>query len=596
MTVRTSPEDRFDRSPWPDTASEPNFRTGAPVLTLVALLGGALALAIAAVVPVVSAADGAPARPGFTSAPLLVTLALAPAVIALLSARRAPGLAAGLVLGLAVLAPGRALLDCQLVVDAGLATRPELVIPTSLAPFRPGPGLALMFIGHLLIAIAGLLVLAGRWGAEPPDGETAGESAGPQDELVARGAPRQGLLLLVLGCGVVAAVGLVAAPFTSDTAFLLARSVFDGPVWALAGTLLLAVLIPGAGCLFVAAANRERARGGLLGIALGTAAVAVPALAAGLFAADLHPAAGPYAAVAGAVGLAVLAVPAGRSLTSDAGGPERDLVLPGAQRLHRLAGLAALLAGALAAVGALAPALEVPTGAAAPALPVARLLGAAAVVLAVLGVALLLPADRAGASRPALSVAWVVAPLAALAILDPVLTAIDLPGVRFGLGAWAAVGALCLACAAGLLAALAGGVERDDVDLSELAERGADRPVLFGGALAALLAIPAFSLPVADVPGHQMLGIAGGARSGWGLVAGLLAVLLATLAAARCRPSRGAALLAGAGLVVIVRLAELPLVAAPLGGAQPAIGTWACLGCLVVLVAAIALVMRPSRQ
>lgn len=593
MTVRTSPEDRFDRSPWPDAASEPNFRTGVPVLTLVALLGGALALAIAAVVPVVSAADGAPARPGFTSAPLLVTLALAPAAIALLSARRAPGLAAGLVLGLAVLAPGRALLDCQLVVDAGLATRPELVIPTSLAPFRPGAGLALMFIGHLLIAIAGLLVLAGRWGAEPPDGETVGESAGAQDELVA---PRQGLLLLVLGCGVVAAVGLVAAPFTSDTAFLLARSAFDGPTWALAGTLLLAVLIPGAGCLFVAAANRERARGGLLGIAFGTAAVAVPALAAGLFAADLHPAAGPYATVAGAVGLAVLAVPAGRSLTSDASGPERDLVLPGAQRLHRLAGLAALLAGALAAVGALAPALEVPAGAAVPALPVARLLGAAAVVLAVLGVALLLPADRAGASRPALSVAWVVAPLAALAILDPVLTAVDLPGVRFGLGAWAAVGALCLACAAGLLAALAGGVERDDVDLSELAERGADRPVLLGGALAALLAIPAFGLPVADVPGHQMLGIAGGARSGWGLLAGLLAVLLATLAAARCRPSRGAALLAGAGLVVIVRLAELPLVAAPLGSARPAIGTWACLGCLLVLVAAIALVMRPSRQ
>ncbi|HEY3604355.1 MAG TPA: hypothetical protein VGL04_06760, partial [Sporichthyaceae bacterium] len=350
-----------------------------------------------------------------------------------------------------------------------------------------------------------------------------------------------------------------------------------------------------AACLFSVSPSRGRARGGLLGLALGVAAVAVPAVAAGSLAADLHPAAGPYAALLGAAGLAVLAVPVGRAPT-DAGAPERDLVLPAADRLHKLAGLAALLAGGLAATGALAPVLDVPADIPAPALSVTRLLAPAAVVLAALGIALLLPSGWAGASRPALSVAWVVGPLATLAILDPVVTAIDLPGVEFGLGAWAAVGALCVACAAGLVAALAGGVERDDVDLSELAEQGTDRPVLLSAVVAVLLAIPAFALPVAEVPGHRLLGMTGGGESGWGLLVGLLAVLLATLAAARCRPSRGAALLAGAGLVVIVRLAELPLVAAPFGGAELALGTWCSLACLMVLVVAIGLVVRPSRQ
>lgn len=606
MTVRTSPEDQFDRPNRSNAASAPDYRADQPLLPLAVLGAGALALAASALVPVLALPNSQPAGPAFTSWPLLVTLAFAPLLVAVGVARRTPAVAAGLALGLAVLAPARALLDAQLLADAGLASRPEVVLPTSLAPLMPGPGLALLLIGHLLVALAGLLVLTGRWGAgpgaelgsaEPEPGARRGVGAVQDrgdEEIAARGAPRQGLLLLALGCGVLVGVGMLAAPFTSSTAFVLARSAFDGPPWALSGAVLAAALVPAAACLFVASPYRERARGALLGLGLGVATIALPAVAAGLLATDLHPATGPYAALLGAAGLAVLAIPTGRSGIEAAS--ERDLVLPGADRLHRLAGLVALLAGALAAVGALTPVLHVPDGSTAPDLAVARLLAPAAAVLAGLGLALLLPSGRAVASRPALSVAWVVGPLAALAVLDPVLTATDLPGVGFGPGAWAAVGALAIACASGLIAALAGGVEREDVDLSALASRGTDRPVLASGVLAAALAVAAFVSPVAEVPGHDLLDIGGSTASDWGLLTGLLVVVLATLTAARCRPARGAALLAGAGLVVVVRLAELPLVAVPFGGAQPALGTWSSLACLVALVVAIALVMRPSRQ
>lgn len=511
---------------------------------------------------------------------------------------------AGLMLGLAALAPGRALLDVQLIADAGLAARPELVVATSLAPLHPGPGLALLLAGHLLTALAGVLVLTARAPDADRDGScapTAGEGVG--EELTGRGTPRQGLLLAALGLGVVASVGLLAPPFHSTTGFLLARWAFDGPGWALAGAMLLAVLVPTVACLLAASTSRGRARGGLLGLAAGVAAVAAPALAAGLFGTDLTPAPGPVAALTAAAGLALLAGPAGHALTRDSSADQPDLILPAAERLYRLAGATALLAGALATAGVLAPALQVPAGTAEPVLNHARLLAPAAVVLVVLGVALLFSARIGAVTRPALSVAWVVGPLAATAILDPVLTASDVPGVRLGLGSWCAAAVLVVAAAAGLCAAVAGGVERDDVDLSALAQRGTDRPLLASGVAAALLAIPAFALPLAQARGHRLMAIAPGASeaqvtgaqlSAWGLLTGLVAVLLATLIAPRCRPIRAVALLAGAGVVVIVRLAELPLVAAPLDGAVLAAGTWFSLGVLVLLVIGIGLALRPS--
>lgn len=562
---------------------------------------GALALSVAPSLPVVRAVAGAPGTVGFAAWPLLAGLALVPAVAALLLSRRAPQVAAGLVLGLAALAPGRAVLDVQLIADAALAARPELVVPASLVPLRPGPGLAVLLAGHLLTGLAGVLVLARSArdaDRDAPAARTAGDPVG--EEVAGRGTPRQGLLLSVLGFGLVASVGLVAPPFHSATGFLPARSAFDGPGWALAGSLLLAVAVPVAGCLLAASADRGRARGGLLGVAAGVVAVSAPALAAGLLGTDLSPAPGPVAVLVAAAGLTLLAGPAGRSLARDPAVPRPDLVLPAAARLHRVAGAVALLAAGLAAVAALAPALRVPPGTAEPVLAQGRLLVPAAFVLAGLGVALLWSPPAAAVVRPALSVAWVVGPLAALVLLDPVLTAGDVPGVRLGAGSWCAAAVIAVAAAAGVCAALAGAVERDDVDLSALAERGADRPVQLCGAAAALLAVPALGLPLARAEGHRLTAIVPGQLStgvqlsSWGLLAGLVAVVLATAVAPRCRPARAVALLAGAGLLVIVRLAELPLVAARLEGVAPAAGVWFSLAVLVLLACGAGLAVRPA--
>lgn len=538
---------------------------------------------------------------GFAAWPLLAALALVPAVAALWLFRTAPPVAAGLILGLAALAPGRAVLDVQLIADAALAARPELVVPTSLAPLRPGPGLAVLLAGHLLTGLAGVLVLARsarEADREDPAARTAGDPVG--EEVAGRGTPRQGLLLSVLGFGLVASVGLVAPPFHSATGFLPARSAFDGPGWALAGTMLLAVSVPVAGCLLAASASRGRACGGLLGVAAGVSAVSAPALAAGLFSTDLSAAPGPVLTLVAAAGLALLAGPAGRSLIRDPAVPRPDLVLPAATRLHRLAGAVALLAAGLAAAAVLAPALRVPPGTAEPVLAQGRLLVPAAFVLAGLGVVLLWSPPAAVVVRPALSVAWVVGPLAALALLDPALTASDVPGVRLGAGSWCAAAVVVVAAAAGVCAALAGGVERDDVDLSALAERGTDRPLQLCGAAAALFAVPALALPLARAEGYHLTAIASGSQnpgaqlSSWGLLAGLVAVVLATVVAPRCRPARAVALLAGAGLLVIVRLAELPLVVARLEGAVPAAGVWFSLAVLVLLAFGAGLAVRPA--
>ncbi|MGH3904775.1 MAG: hypothetical protein ACRDTE_11375, partial [Pseudonocardiaceae bacterium] len=267
MTAGTSWADRrFGGASRPDTALDSGPR--ARFAALAALISGALALATAPLLPVVSTSQGPAAAAGFLGWPLLSALALIPALAAVGLARSAPAVTAGLMLGLAALAPGRALLDVQLIADAGLAARPELVLPTSLAPLHPGPGLALLLVGHLLTALAGVLVLTERAQDADRDGScapTAGD--GVCEDLAGRSTPRQGLLLAALGLGVVASVGLLAPPFHSATGFLLARSAFDGPGWALAGAALLAVLVPTAACLLAASAGGGRARGGLLGIA-----------------------------------------------------------------------------------------------------------------------------------------------------------------------------------------------------------------------------------------------------------------------------------------------------------------------------------------
>jgi hypothetical protein len=179
-------------------------------------------------------------------------------------------------------------------------------------------------------------------------------------------------------------------------------------------------------------------------------------------------------------------------------------------------------------------------------------------------------------------VLWAVVPLAAAGSLDAVFTAVQAAGAGAGLGAWAAGASVLLAAIAAVLAAIAGAVERDDVDLTEMAMR---RLVLVPSLVALVLGAGAFSLPVLTAPGYSAPGVfTDFGTTSWGLVLALAAVVGATALAPMCRPGQAAALLCGAALLVGVRALEFPLTAERLPGTAAGLGLWFGLGCVVVLL------------
>jgi hypothetical protein len=517
-----------------------------------------------------------PAPPAFPAWPLLLVLDLLPAVVAagfLLRGR--PGVAGAVLTAYALLAPGRAVADLQLAADAGLTGRPELLRPTSLAPLHPAPGLWLLLAGHLATALAGLLA-AGRVGASEDGG---------RGEAVARMAPlRQGRLAAALCLGLAAAVGLVGRPFFSDDPFLVPRAAMDAPAWAMAGGLLIGLAVVLAAVLAVSAADPATARGGLLGVATGVLALAVPPLVATAVVPGLHLTWGPPVALLAAAGLAGFAVPAGRALpVEDDRREERtEVTLPGQARLQTAAGLLAVLTGVAALGGVLAPQLVVPEGMSLPEGYASRLLLPAGLLVGLLGLASL-SGRLANAVRPALAIACAAVPLAGAAAVDAALTASQIgDDVRPGVGTWLTALAILGSVAVAGCAAVAGGVEREEVDLTDVRPNpGATVPA----ALGALLAVGAFGLPALRAPDYVDPGVWSDFRvASWGLLVGLATVVGAAVLAPLCRPARRTALLLGAAGVVGVRLLEVPLTGARAEGASAGPGTWLAVACALALL------------
>jgi len=562
-----------------------------------ATLAGGL-LAVAPVLAVAAADDGARTAPAFTAGPLLAMLAVAPVMLSwVLALGGRLGPAAGVLAGLAALAPGRALLDLQLLVAPWRAARPELLVSTSLAPLRPGAAPWALLLGHLLTAAAGVLaVLAVRRVVEPPPAFPASDVL-PAGFSAAAVPPRAGspALAAVLCAGAVVAAGLVSAPYRSADPYLLPRSAVDAPPLVGLGLLALAAGVVVAACLAATAHDHGAGRGALLGIGLGVVAVALPAVLAAALSQPLTVTWGPFAALAGAAGLAGAVGLVGRRTAV----ASTELRLPALSRLNAAAGVLAVLAGVFALLGAAVDQVSVPAGLPEPVLYPARLLVPAGLVLAAIGAALLLgsrpAAGRSAAvARPALTVAWAGVALAGMAVLDAALTATQFGGVRAGVGVWATALALLLAPAAGCVAAVAGSVERDEVDLSEL---HAVPPVAACGLIAAGLAVPAFGLPLRTAPGYAEAGLWSNFEVGsWGLLAAVLAVVAAAMLAPWSRPSRAVGLLLGAATVLAVHLARLPLTGGRAGSAATvAAGTLVGLACLVVLLAGALLAWREHR-
>ncbi|GAA2808231.1 hypothetical protein [Saccharopolyspora taberi] len=543
-----------------------------PTIAIAAAAVGALLLGLAPIAGLVEPDLAA----AFPSWPLLLVLAVLPPALALLFGQRdRPGTAAAVLIAPAVLAPARIVLDLQLVVDAGLAARPELLLPNTLDPLRPATGVWLLIAGHVATVVAGVLAFRGR---EP--GDSGADS----------GSRRQGLLAGVLCASVVAAVGALMTPFSSDDPYLLPRAAVDSPVVVLVGGLLLALAVPCVGGFVAGSADPDVARGGLLGLALAIAGVAVPPVFAAAVVDALHFEAGPVLMVLAAVALAVLALPAGR-IPSDAEAGE--LLLPTLSRLLTTAGVLALIAGVLFVLAALTPQLEMPSYLSQPPLYSARMLWPAGLVLAGLGITVLVP-GLALLVRPVLTVAWSVLPLVAAAVLDTVFTAVQGAGATAEIGAWAAGVGVLVGIAAAIVAALAGGVERDDVDLTE---NEVNRTVLALSAVAGVLGALSLVLPVIVAPGYTPPGVFSDfSTTSWGLVAALTAVIGAALLAPRCRPARASALLCGGGVVVAVRVLELPLTAARAEGSGPGLGLWAGIAALVMFACTAVVAARARAE
>ncbi|WP_414935848.1 hypothetical protein [Amycolatopsis sp. cmx-11-51] len=588
--------------------SEPPARPRALVLSAGLVAAGAVALAVGALMPVVRGGS-----PGFAAGPLLVVLALAPAVAvvyAVVTGR--PGLTAGLVLGLTALAPGRLLLDLQLLADGSLAARPELFLADRLLTLPPaGPGLWPLVAGHLLTFAAGAFAA----GTARDEAELAGELDG-----------RRRWRLLGPMLGVAGGIGLLLAPLGSGNAYLLAKNAFEGPTVAMAGYLLLAALLPLTVLVAVSSPSAAVGKGGFAGAALAALAVGVPQVVAGLVVDRLSVA--PGSVLVTVAGLLLLGLTftrfdveeAGEAVTGDLAGEAR---LPGLFWWRLATGGLALLAAAAAVAGVLTPVLTANGPAPVPETPARWLLLGAAAVLAIPALFVFVP-RLSPFARGVVAATWAGVVLAGAGVLsaalsvtedkavDPALFGVDLPlpspdkvGYSAGPGVTWTFIALALAAVAALAAVITGVVERDvtdDAAMDAAMDTGLDGSRANGNLLtpvvaAAVLAIAAFGTPVFIAPGYTAPGLWSdfGAAS-WGLLGALAVVLGLYALVVRSRPIAAAAALAGAALVLGLRAAELPLVGAEYDDASAGIGFWLALGAAAVSLVAAGTAVVGSRR
>ncbi|MEU4802055.1 hypothetical protein [Actinosynnema sp. NPDC023587] len=498
-----------------------------------------------AIGPAISVVDGS-APPAYPAWPLLAVLALLPAGVSGYFLRRGQEVTAAAVLVPAgVFAVGRFLADLQVVADPLIAARPELFRPDSLIPPTPTAGAWLLLAGHVLTLVAGVLAATGA----DQDGDRSQRFGLPAT------------------AGVVAAVGLFTAPYSSSDAFIPAAGPLDAPPLPLVGGLLVLLAVPVLAVLAASSADADARRGGLLGLAAVLVAVAAPGLVTALAVDEVDVTPGPFLVLAAAAAL----------VRSTAETTEHALELPGRRRLHLITAALGVAAGAAAALGALTDHLHVP-GVAAPTDYAARLLWPAAVAVALLA---LLPK-----ARPAFIAATATVPLAAGLALDAAFNATRVPSVEPAAGVWFTALAVVLAAAAAITAALAGAVERD--------EEGAERvppplPLLAVGLVAALLAFGAFALPVLEAPGYVPITAFGLRVGSWGLLIALVAVLGAVWLALVSRPARGAALLFGAACVTATRALEYPLSESRVAGTAPGPALWLALATTLALLIAATL-------
>lgn len=580
----------------------PDLATGVGGISIavgISAVGG-IVVAAAPLLRVVTPEAGAVQGGQPAAAALTALLVIAAPLLALVLLRGGRVLgAAGVLSGWATAALAAVVLDLQLFTGPIDANRLELFRPVSAAALHAGAGAVAVLMGHVLMVLAGALALwTMRRSAllDDPDGFdvgllTRGDAEFRGTSLAARAGGA--VSAVASAAAVVVAAALFAPPLSSTDPVVLVAAVVESGRPVLVGTALLAVAVLVVVALALVSTSAPTGAGAVAGVALGALTVCGPRLVAGAFAERIGVGAGSelgtVAAVVLLAGAAALARP-GRRGSAVSPAPT-ELRLPDLVRLHRCTAVLGLLSGVVAVVAALVPVLSIPAGTSQPEVFPARVLLVAGVLLAAV-CAVLLTGAFGSTLRPVVAIAWVAPLLGASAVLQAVLVASSVAGVGAGPGAWLTVLAVLLALGCGASAGLAGAVERDEVDTSR--EVRADPAVLVCAGIAGVAALLGLALPLyagSDVAAAAIFTTSWGWDS-WGLLVVVVAVLAALLVAVRARPARGAALLTGVELVLLVHLLSWPLTSGRLVNSSPGVGVAATMVALVAVPATALLLLR----
>ncbi|SDH19529.1 hypothetical protein SAMN05444695_101406 [Rhodococcus triatomae] len=623
--------------PLDDSSDPARPGAGAVVAAVLALVGG-VAVAVGPLSGVVRA--NAPGAETLSAVPPAAVWAgvfalLVPVLAAGALLVRATAVSGALLAGGGAIAVGMAIQDLQLWTGALDANRFELFRPDTAAPLDAGAGAYLVLGGHVLAAVAGLAGLFVVQRAALSDGYGGARSA--ERDGRATGA-RVGVLpaaLVVLAAAGVAA-SLFAPTYSSDDPVILVPTVLaaDAATAAGAAAVSAALLVVVASAL--ASISPPVAAGALVGAATAVLGLVGARFVGGVAAGDrIEPGSGTVWGTACAAVLLVTAVaipvvdrirdersrraldeigrehearsgdaarvsPSGKGVAKAAVRAEAEAARSRRIRWHVSAGVGALGAAALAALGAFLPVLELADGLPEPQILAVRTVPVAALVVAVTAVWLLL-SEFAAAVRPVVAVVWAGIPVTVAAVTQPVLLAADVPGVSIGPGAvvlW--LGALAAAGSA-VLVWFAGSAEREDVDTSA---RRSPNPILatVGGA-AAIAAVAGVAFPLfhgTDRRGteHAATSFAGlpWDIDSWGHVLFAAVVVIAVAVASCSRPPRAAALFAGVALLSGVHLAAFPLTRGVLDQVEVGPGALATAVGIVLSLVATALAVRSKTR
>ena len=395
------------------------MKSGAPLAAVIGLLG---AVGVAAS-PVVGVGSGR----GVDTTGALASVALFAAVctivvplVAVLTSGRRPAFAGGLLAGIGAVSLGAAILDVQLFVDAIDANRLDLFRPISAGSIDAGPGAYLALAGHGLLVVSGVLGFMVVHRESERDGYGSARAAEFDGRSVGGRIGGWPTALLILAA-VVFVLSLFGPSFSSQDPIFLVKPLVDSAAATAVGTGLVGVAVLVAVAAALTSISLPVGCGALIGVGLGALAVSGTRVMAGFAAGDrIGVGSGSVVGALAAVVIAVIgvsapylasrrekdAIPAESVVRAPAkttkGALKAAMVAQSraaqarVNRLHRVAGIGAVVTAAVAALGVALPVLSLPENIPEPSMLSSRVVLLAAAVLLVAGLGLFAPGPRRG--------------------------------------------------------------------------------------------------------------------------------------------------------------------------------------------------------